>query len=366
MAYFPPNDPDFNYLKHLILVGGTSDNPWHKEDFTPYVTHLSEEEVADDWMFDTFAFWHFTSPRGGTLGADINIGTTMSGEGGFYAVPTPNPGNKRDWEALLDWYFQPGVFADALDQAISEAKQHLGSPEHKRNVVITIPYPGPYQTQFGKAEGKRLNFSVAGQNRDRATKDRLTACQWFVEETIRRFNAAEYDNLHLLGFYWTFETVYVSWDMDDHWLLKELRPFVNQKGKKLFWIPFYSTYNIHLLDHYQDYYFDCAFLQPNHMFYQAIEDVKEAALAARSRNAGIEMEFYMTLDEPIAIQNERLARFDRYLNGGIEYGYMTNSATAWFDGGKGIYQLYHHQDPQERAYYDKIYTFIRGTYKPDR
>jgi len=99
------------------------------------------------------------------------------------------------------------------------------------------------------------------------------------------------------------------------------------------------------------------------MFYKNITDVAEAAHAARQRNAGIEMEFYASLDEPIEVKDERLQRFDRYLAGGIEFGYMKESACAWFDGGKAIYQLYRHPNPVERVYYDKIYKFIKGIYK---
>lgn len=363
MAYFKPDRKDFNHMRHLILVGGNTDEAWTKEDFAHYVTHLDRDGQPDDWMFDTFAFWHFKSPKGGFLYSDINIGTTRVGEGNFYAVPAPNPGTKEDWLSIIDWYFEPNIFAHALDMAIEEAEQKLGKREHKVNLVITIPYPGPLQTQFGEIDGQKLNFSTTGQNLDMATRQRLKACIWFVDEIIRRFNEKKYRNINLLGFYWTFETVYRSWDIDDHWLLKELYNELQKRDMKFFWIPFWSSYNVHLLEDYQNYYFDCAFLQPNYMFYKSITDVDQAAKAAERCNAGIEMEFYASLNEPIQVKDERLKRFRRYLEGGIEFGYMTESACAWFDGGKAIFKLYHHVDPEERGYYDDIYEFVSGTYK---
>lgn len=363
MAYFKPGKKDFNYLRHLILVGGNTDEACTKNDFSRYVTHLDSEGEPDDWMFDTFAFWHFKSPKGGFLYSDINIGTTSSGEGDFYAVPAPNPGNKEDWLAVMDWYFEQGIFADALDTAIEEAEKKLGKREHKVNLVFTIPYPGPLQTQFGEINGQKLNFSTKGQNLDKATRQRLIACKWFVDEIIRRFNQEKYRHLNLLGFYWTFETVYRSWEIDDHWLLKELHKELKTLNMKFFWIPFWSSYNVHLLEDYQNYYFDCAFLQPNYMFYKNITGVGDAAQVAKRCNAGIEMEFYATLDEPIQVKDQRLKRFDGYLDGGIEFGYMKESACAWFDGGKAIYNLYKHEDPIERQYYDKVYRFIKGTYE---
>lgn len=365
MPYFRPNQKEFNYLKHMILVGGNVDHPWSKDDFLHYVTHLDEGRVSDDWMFDTFAFWHFKSPKGGYLYSDVNIGTTMNGEGDFYAVPAPNPGTMEDWESILDWYFKPDVFAGALNQAVEEAGKKLGSFGHKHNLVITIPYPGPLQTKFGELNGARMNFSVQGQNLQRATECRLAACRWFIDKAIRIFEEQNYDHLNLLGFYWTFETIHKSWDIDDHWLLKELYQYIDKRGKKFFWIPFFSTYNIHQLDNYQDYYFHAAFLQPNYMFYKAFTGVEDAAIAAKDRNAGIEMEFYTALDEPIAVKDERLDRFDTYLEGGITHGYMKESAIAWFDGGKALYKIYHGDDERERAYYDKIYQFVKGVYSID-
>lgn len=365
MPYFSPNQKEFNYLKHMILVGGNVDNSWDKDDFLHYVTHLNEDKNPDDWMFDTFAFWHFKSPKGGDLYSDVNIGTTKNGEGDFYAVPAPNPGTVDDWEAIIDWYFKPDVFADALDKAIEEACKMLGTPDYKHNLVITIPYPGPLQSKFGTIGGKKLNFSVHGQNLQNATENRLEACKWFVDKVIRIFNERNYKHINLLGFYWTFETIHKSWDIDDHWLLKELYKYIEEKGKKFFWIPFYSTFNIHQLDDYQNYYFHAAFLQPNYMFYKDIQGVGDAAKAARQRNAGFEMEFYTVTDELITEKEERLKKFDRYLSGGIEYGYMQESAIAWFDGGRALYKIYHGSDIRERSYYDKIYNFVKGNYSAE-
>ena len=59
MAYFKPDREDFNYLRHMILIGGNTDQAWKKEDFSCYVTHLNPDGNPDDWMFDTFTFWHF-------------------------------------------------------------------------------------------------------------------------------------------------------------------------------------------------------------------------------------------------------------------------------------------------------------------
>ena len=184
-----------------------------------------------------------------------------------------------------------------------------------------------------------------------------------VDEIARRWNSTQWHHLHLLGVYWMFETVHRGWDVDDHWLLKELHRHVATQGLKLLWIPFWSSYNVHLLDDYQRYYFDLAFLQPNYMFYKNGASVQVAAEAAQRRNAGIELEYYLELDEPIAIENERQARFREYLNGGVEFGYMRDSVCAHFQGVGSLARMHHHADPREREFYEDIYRFVQGTYQ---
>ena len=185
-----------------------------------------------------------------------------------------------------------------------------------------------------------------------------------VEEIGRRVRALDLRHVHLLGVYWMFETIYRSWDVDDHWVLKELRRFLRDQGLQCVWIPFWSSYNVHLLDHYRDYYFDLAFLQPNYMFYRRGVSIEQAAEAARARGAGIEMEYYLELDEPIAVGDERQARFREYLNGGVRHGYMTEAACAHFQGKGALERMRVHADPQEREFYEDIYAFVRGSYRP--
>jgi len=160
-----------------------------------------------------------------------------------------------------------------------------------------------------------------------------------------------------------FETVYRGWDVDDHWLLKELRPRVNAHGLKLLWIPFWSTYNVHLLDDYRRYYFDLAFLQPNYMFYRQGRSIAGAAEAARVRGAGIEMEYYLELDEPIAVTADRHSRYREYLNGGITHGYMTEAACAHFMGAGALERMPRHPEAIERELYEDLYHFVRGEYR---
>ncbi|MBI5475016.1 MAG: ROK family protein [Ignavibacteriae bacterium] len=364
MPYFPPDNKEFNSLRHVMLMYGNANTPWTQHDLKYYVAYCNEHHREDDWLYDSFLFLNVKSSSGRDLCADINLGTSMAGEGDFFAMVSPNPANKKDWIELLDFYLGEQGALHTLDAEIDQAQRNIGKPYGaKRNVVLMLPYPHLTQESFGDLDGTILDFSINKQNLAQATRQRLKAEKWFVDEIAARFKARTYKHVHLLGVYWMFETVYRGWNVDDHWLLKELRTHIHLHGLKFLWIPFWSSYNVHLLDEYQKYYFDLAFLQPNFMFYAKGKGVGDAARAARKRNAGIELEYYLELQEPVTIENERHPRFRDYLNGGVTYGYMNHAACAHFQGVGSLQRMHSHPDPQEREFYDDLYHFIKGDYK---
>lgn len=366
MGYLKPDQPELNHLRHLVLMYGHDRESWTEEALRYYLTHITKDGSPDDWFYDSFLFLNSKARSGNDFQADINLGTTMNGEGDFYAVCSPNPAQLDDWKDLTELYLGDDGYLDRLESAIDRAIEEVGQkPAHKRNVVLAIPYPHITQAHFGKIPGasKSLNFSVRKQSLMEATNDRLHATRWFVQECTQRWDKKKYKHIHLLGFYWIYETLYRSWDVDDHYVLKELRKTVNNAGRKMFWIPFFATYNFHLLDDYQSYYFDAAFLQPNYMFYTGGDNnLIRATEEASKRNAGIELEYFLQLDEPIQTVADRKQRFRNYLNKGIELGYMNESACAHFQGMNALPQMYHHHDPVERQFYDDIYAFVKGTY----
>lgn len=353
-----------NGLRHVILTGFRAGRPVEEEDLLYDLVHLDATGEPDGWLFDSAIVLGRPS-SGNAIGADVNRGTTMSGEGDFYAIPVPNPSNLRDWQELVESLFSPDGWLSRRERVIDRLTGRLGPPPAPHNVIVALPYPAITQTMWGKlpGPGRTLNFSVVGQNLTRATLDRLEAEVWMVDQIHEAWRRAGFEHQHLLGFYWVFETVYRGWEVDDHYLLKELRKHIRDRGLKLTWIPFWASYNVHLLDNYRDYYFDLAFVQPNYMFYKSLTGVGlgPAAEAAKERYAGIELEYYVELDEPVAVSSERHSRFREYLDAGVQYGYMTEAACAYFVGG-GMKGLYHAKDRQDRAFYDDIYRFVRGTY----
>lgn len=370
MGYFPQGLPSWNGLRH-ILIQYENARSWVTgplaQDKIRFLkanfAHLDDQGEPDRWLFDTLLV--LMSPStGNMIFADVNRGTTMSGEGDFYAIPAPNPATKRDWDEILDALFGRHGYLSACDEALRNLAGRLGVPS-RRNILLAIPYPHITQAMFGRLDpgGPNLNFSVVGQPLYRATAQRLEAARWFVRETHRRWTQAGFQHLHLLGFYWVFETVYRGWDVDDHYVLKELRKEIHGLGYRLTWIPFWSSYNVHLLDNYQDYYFDLALLQPNYMFYQNLQGVDDAARAARERHAGLAIEYFVDLDEPIQVGGERHKRLKEYLDAGVRLGYMTESVCAYFIGPIGMWDLYN-APGVEREVYEALSRFVQGSYTP--
>lgn len=362
MPYLAPDRADLGHLRHLALLYRNPGTPWHAADLVPFVAHLDAAGRADHWLFDSLLFLSPQAANGRHFCADINRGTSMSGEGDFFAWCSPTPSDRGDWDALLDHYTT--ALAE-FDAAVALAAGQIGTaPPTKRNAVVMIPYPHLSQRAWGTLDGKPVDFSVADQDLDRASRQRLAAVRWYVGELVRRVTALALRHVNLLGVYWMYESLRYSWDVDDHWVLKELRPFLRDQGLALLWIPFWSRFNVHQLDDHASYYFDAVFLQPNYMFYRNGKTVPKAARAAKARGAGIEMEYYLQLDEPIAVGAERHARFREYLDGGVTHGYMRKAACAWFLGMDTFPTMRTHADAAERALYADIARFVTGSYVP--
>ena len=366
MSYFPPRQPDFNYLSHLEIIGWDNINPLTMSDLKYYIAHINEKGKPDDWFFDSFLVVNSWTLNGNDLYCDVNIGTTRCGGGDFFAVPVSNPATFADWTLYLESLFSKDGALSRIDRTIKELKGIIRTPlPFKRNIVIGIPYPHHNQFRFGKIKksAPHLNFSVIGQNLMKATEQRFEACRWFVDETIARFSKGKFHNINFLGFYWLYESMHYSWDVDDHWVVKELYKHIRSRNGRFFWIPFFSSFNETIMSNSPGFYFDCAFLQPNLMFYPWLRDVKHAAEAAAARHGGIEIEYYLDIAPAFGIGKEKYRRLRNYLNGGIEYGYMKQSACAYFIGLNDLHKIATHRNPREREVYHDLFHFVKGDYE---
>ena len=166
----------------LLYGGGHHRSPyaWDKGRLGSYVRYIDTEQRSH-WMFDSFLFLEIMDT--GTGGAN-----KMFAKG--YNLESAN---QADWSKLIDYYFQSETGIGALDTSIKEASSVLGTPQQKRQIVISIPEPIVYQhpeqassstKYWGKIDNQTLDFSDS--------RDRIKACKWYIDQVRAKFNEKKY------------------------------------------------------------------------------------------------------------------------------------------------------------------------------
>ena len=112
----------------LLYGGGHHRSPyaWDKGRLGSYVRYIDTEQRSH-WMFDSFLFLEIMDT--GTGGANKMFAKGYNLESAIQA----------DWSKLIDYYFQSETGIGALDTSIKEASSVLGTPQQKRQIVISIP-----------------------------------------------------------------------------------------------------------------------------------------------------------------------------------------------------------------------------------
>ena len=217
------------------------------DDLLPYVAYLDKEGKMQDYFFDSYLFLPCVDKA--------PSGNNMHYVPGLATVAT-------DWEAYVNDTFYPDRNVDALDEAFGIAKETLGGDKDKKaGIFFSILYPATESTQFGTLGGRSLNFSK--------TDDRKYAIKWIIDEQIKRYEAAGYTNLDLIGFYWLEE--YVNYDrkyyplsmQKDYELFTYASNYLHSLGYKFIWIPYHNASG------YSDWKtlgFDFASYQPNYFW----------------------------------------------------------------------------------------------------
>lgn len=319
----------------LIYSGDSTSQDWNTGDFDPYVFHLAEDGRPDDWFFDGFLFLGQTLP--GNQSTELNAATPASDMNG--------------WQWYIDRIFQKNKFIDALNTTISAAAPNLSKVQN-RKIVVMIPYPSTKQSAFGdvNGDGRSEDFSKPA--------DRLIAIKWYIDAVIERWKMARLSHLELAGFYWMEE----SYHPEDLEILEPVHDYLHARGMRLFWIPYYfgspASLQVNRLG------FDCIAKQPNYFFPRwRAEKSRVASTARTAKKFG--MGFEMEVDDTVFSDPEtQYPKYLRYLNGGVEEGYMKNAFHAYYQGVRTLRRLYESNDARFHQLYDMTYRFTKGTYIP--
>ena len=293
------------------------------EDESPYGKYVSTEEfgiknilfapITDGYgkhctnvhvMSEQSAYTYLaTFDENGKANGVFMDSVAFSTRGGLNDYKDRNEG--MNW--FFDELFYEGVNLDAVDSAKGRLNKELGTND---KVKIWVSINAPAKNDIFNGEPV-------------TTVEQSNACvKWQIDETIRRYNEKNYQNLEFVGFYWQFESVRTESDIDT---MIYLNNYVHGLGYLTFWCPYYTANGI-WINHYVG--FDIACLQPNYMFVDA-EPTRTDTTAELAKIYGMCVEIEI---EGGVISDEVLELYRAYLKSGYEKGYM-NSIKVYYQGG---------------------------------
>ena len=341
-----PGTKESGYTNHIVLMyfGGLVPNSRHLNtiDFIPYVGYVDTNIEIKDTFFDTFLLLPASTRYYGiTDGRDYDH--------------VAKPSHKEDWELFINELFTPDYQLDALNRAVQIVNEKLTKNEIA-NVIIAIPYPSTRQSNFGKLNDNSKSLSFAGMKT--GDENRFLAVSWFIEEILTRWEAANFPNLRLAGFYWYQEDIESrnSPQIFDP-VISNTAKLIHEKELYFYWIPYYQARGFR---NWQQLGFDVAMLQPNFSFCglditEAEYRLKQASELASRYGLGLEIELHMDLNNP-DLRRKYLA----YLEFGYKLVYQKNSVISYYQSIDDFAKAAFHLDPEIRLLYDETYKFVKG------
>lgn len=301
-----------------------------EEDYLPLVGYLA----PDGKILDTFMDGYLYLP-------DVSFDFSPRGQ------------HAEGWQDYMNSVFVPDKNVDALNKTAGKVKEALNLPDYKVSVYFTILYTFTGYEDFGYVNGEHLVFDNP--------ESRKKAIRWMIDTMISRYNAGNYNNTELKGFYW-FEEALNPTDKYEEELIRFACEYVQSKGYKCFWIPYFRALGY---EHWQRYGFDIACMQPNYMFEDWIPESRLYDTAAEAKRMGmcVELEVWkINEDENGNIDNpQHIEKFKDYLRAGAETGYMNTSKMYYHGSAPGgvITRGWKSKNASYREMYDMTYKFAK-------
>jgi len=332
----------------LIYIGSQHRPVWNKDLFRPYVEHVYPDSTRS-WMFDGFLMLEFI--RWNKAGERVNLGESRA-----------KPSVQEDWIAMLD--AQLGVEDEtgckALDDLIGELIPVLGKPAHKHKVVMSLPLNNIKGDWFwGEINGRKLTGN-----------DRVEAMKWYVDELLKRWNAADFKNIELDGVYWTKES-YVENEDDD---FKAVTAYAKKRGLLNYWIPYRTAKG---RGEWKEWGIDVAYLQPNYYFKEErpMSFIDTTVDFAYGHDMGLEVEFAgydwtynLNSGERQRVAPHNIGLYDinpgyyqrlvDYINRFELYGVFDTKPVAYYTGFQGVYDFMTSGNERDRDVISRIARLI--------
>lgn len=308
--------------KDIALVYGDRSKP---ENLLPLVAYLDEDGNIKDTLMDGFIYCSHHNLPSGSLPHLINY--------------------KQDWEYVLNHTFNGHAGFDKLEETVQQVKDALGIPDYKVKVYVTYLTLRDGNAEFGDVDGDGISENTANP------EDRKKIIDWFIDETMRRFDEKGYKNLEFDGFYWVNESV--VWEKDDSQIITEVADATHAKGHNFLWIPYYKANRF-----FTGYElgFDIVCMQPNVVFTTdaPLWRFDSTAAMTKARKMCVEIEHsYQALADPAFARTYMM-----YLLYGVTTGYM-DAIHIYYDDVDNFSKMAVSESPLCRMQYDATYDFIK-------
>ena len=344
MGFFPQNDPRSGGVNHMMLIYNNSGYNWMMIDALPYVSYIAPlmgnyELKVEDYFFDTFLFLALTAPDG-------------------HAFDSPSrgtPAKKEQWQWFIDKIFHENNQLSAFEKAYEFTNDALGG-DVKGKIFIMIPNPMVEIKDFGDVDGTgSLNFSW--KDAEKAKEHRLKAVKWYIDEVLARWEAANYQNLELLGFYWVEEWIHYS-NPGELELIQMTSDYIHELGYKHTWIPYFTSSGH---NRWEEAGFDFIMHQPNHMFRadSTIDRFVHTTNHALKYGQGLEIE---AEGNSVTRDPVKRKKFLDYLRAGVTLNWQKEAVHGYYQGVNYFGSCAISDDPKAREIYDLVYQYVKGIF----
>jgi len=346
-----------SYTDLVLCYGGSHHRTpyrWDKERFTPFVTYV-DESGREHWLFDGFLCLEFqdsSRPDGGKYAYMVGV---LRGQG--------ISAGKQQWKELIDYWFDGDNGVNALEAAVKEASQRLGTPPAKRKVVMVMPDPIIYEeyadtntstTYWGELNGRRLDFAKAS--------DRIAAYKWYIDSVRRLFDEADYRYVELAGFYIVSEDLATpgdGWNPElKRWeeVIPEVAEYLHALNESLCWIPYNRAAGYR---NWKRFGIDYAYMQPNYFWDNKGEKPLSRFFSdIKANDLAMEFEFDDALLEKTAGSEVYRRRLREYMDGAKEHGIYGRKPLAYYHGQNTLYELSVSAAAEDRKLYHEFCRFV--------
>jgi hypothetical protein len=306
---------------HLAMLpcGDLGDNKimnWTTEQLEPYLSYLLQGQSIDT-MFSGLIF------------------NPISTRENRYIYPLyasfGELADKVDWQLAIDNLFNKNVNF----HAVAIAKRSI-------DIWVALPYPLPFQDNFGEVEGKILNF----ENEE----DRLLALKWWINSFLMCWKKENqlHSSLTFRGFVWQREAI----GEQDSSLVVKINQYIHLQHLLTMWLPNYGSNGVL---NWKSFGFDVTCINSNY-YGNTNHDyqwVKHAAAFAQFYHTGLQINYGKGIiyDDTHLIDylNLGLPQYNKYMEGCLLVYQFPNQNL------KEVYE-------KNVVDYIRLYSFIKGIY----